>query len=451
MDFVRITSVECVMESNYYRKFLLVSFLPMIVLILALSVYLLPKYLQRKLSCLNKKKNMLQKMATSGDVGRLAIEEQRSRLAQKRSRRRFWRMLIYSLFLIYPSVSSTIIRLYVCRTIDGVSYLVEDFRLICYTPDYNFYAMIGIAMIFVYPIGIPAFLFYMLYQYRKRLDEPGVRAQLGFLFDGFHHEYWWFEIADMIHKLTLVSLLAFFPVKFQLQGGMAVLMGYACLILCTRPYLRKGDDRLHLLGQTEVFLLLLSGHVFRINSSYDKTIDYFLSIVFVIIFIAFFAYLVPQIAVTMFKLLVIRWNWLGERLAKRFAKIAEWREAHLSKKTKSGGVSDKGHIVQRRFRKGDFSDHDITLQRNVLHDQLNKNVQGNFTAAYDEVQLVENELFSTTSSVQPAMSSNPLNKITLGKENEMRRFSKLDEEEDLPPPAPSDEHDESQEHDLRPY
>ena len=49
-------------------------------------------------------------------------------------------------------------------------------------------------MIIVYPIGVPAFFFVMLYRYRKRLDEIGIRAQLGFLYDAYTRDMWFFEM-----------------------------------------------------------------------------------------------------------------------------------------------------------------------------------------------------------------------------------------------------------------
>jgi hypothetical protein len=41
-----------------------------------------------------------------------------------------------------------------------------------------------VPQIMVYPIGIPLFFVVTLYSYRERLMEPGVRVQLGFLYEG---------------------------------------------------------------------------------------------------------------------------------------------------------------------------------------------------------------------------------------------------------------------------
>ena len=46
-------------------------------------------------------------------------------------------------------------------------------------------------MILIYPVGIPVFFFSMLWKYRRfdRLYEPGVRAQLGILYDAFDSRF----------------------------------------------------------------------------------------------------------------------------------------------------------------------------------------------------------------------------------------------------------------------
>ena len=75
----------------------------------------------------------------------------------------------------------------------------------------------------------------MLHQYRYRLAEPGVRAELAFLFDGYTHDMWWFELADMAHKLCLTSLVVFLPFNAQMpfaMGPFASLQSIDCVPVC---------------------------------------------------------------------------------------------------------------------------------------------------------------------------------------------------------------------------
>jgi hypothetical protein len=48
---------------------------------------------------------------------------------------------------------------------------------------------------FLAQIGIPLYMFLMLFKYRNKLLNPGVRAELGFLYDAYERDVWYFEMA----------------------------------------------------------------------------------------------------------------------------------------------------------------------------------------------------------------------------------------------------------------
>lgn len=85
---------------------------------------------------------------------------------------KFWKLFLYLLFLIYPSVSGTVLRHFVCKQIDDHSYLLTDLRIQCYTDQWTTYAFIAIALILIYPIGIPVFFFALL-----KLNQKDLRGQ----------------------------------------------------------------------------------------------------------------------------------------------------------------------------------------------------------------------------------------------------------------------------------
>jgi hypothetical protein len=43
----------------------------------------------------------------------------------------------------------------VCRTVEGHSYLVADFKIACYSDEWNAYLGPALLMVLVYPIGQP--------------------------------------------------------------------------------------------------------------------------------------------------------------------------------------------------------------------------------------------------------------------------------------------------------
>jgi hypothetical protein len=203
-----------------------------------------------------------------------------------------------------------------CRDISGVPYLLGDFTLRCYDSSWYTWEGFAISMVMVYPVGVPCFFLALLLRYRTRLSEVGVRVQLGFLYAGYSDAAWWFELVDMAFKLTLTSILAFFPASSQMPLGLAVCGLFAGTLLCFPPYLRKGDDRLHLLAIFEIYLTILAA--FILSSRYsvleagghtgdeplEPSVDIALSLLFIgitILFTLAFIYLAVQSLYRMFK------------------------------------------------------------------------------------------------------------------------------------------------------
>jgi len=158
--------------------------------------------------------------------------------------------------------------------------------------------------------------------YRKRLHENPVKAQLGFLYAGYRDEHWWFEMVDIFHKLFITSILAFFPQVAQLPTGMVVVILYMITLLVVNPYFRVDDDRLHLLAQTELFLLLCAGNVFYNLPvhAFNATDDVYLSIALIAITIFFFLCFLYA-GYNVLQRIVLRW-W-NKRQAKKLREEAK--------------------------------------------------------------------------------------------------------------------------------
>jgi hypothetical protein len=142
----------------------------------------------------------------------------------------FWKLFLYGLFLIYPSVSSTVLRHFVCKQIDDNSYLWADLRVQCYTDRWTTYAFVSFGLILIYPVGIPVFFFALLKVNQKDLKEPRIKSQLGFLYAGYRLEVWWWEIVDC--GQTTDDTCA------KLQWGMAFVARYRSSHCCVLFLLR---------------------------------------------------------------------------------------------------------------------------------------------------------------------------------------------------------------------
>jgi hypothetical protein len=175
MDFLfsNVTSAECLFSADYYYdRFLLIVIAPVGLLVATALFLLLPRYFE--VACF-----------------RHTTVQERARQTMS-----FWKLSLYGLFLIYPSVSSTVLRHFVCKQIDDNSYLWTDLRVQCYTDRWTTYAFVSFGLILIYPVGIPVFFFALLKVNQKDLKEPRIKAQLGFLYAGYRLEVWWWEIVD---------------------------------------------------------------------------------------------------------------------------------------------------------------------------------------------------------------------------------------------------------------
>jgi hypothetical protein len=68
-----------------------------------------------------------------------------------------WNTFLPFLFLIYPSISKTVILMLRCRTIDGTGYLLSDISVSCETAKYAAHRNYAIFGVLVFPIGIVVF------------------------------------------------------------------------------------------------------------------------------------------------------------------------------------------------------------------------------------------------------------------------------------------------------
>jgi hypothetical protein len=274
IDLFQFSSVGCMTTTTYYDKLVAMIMVPIVSFVCIFCFYLGPK----------------------------TIKEWGNHEGIKLARRKTWKLVLFMLFLVYPTISSVVLRTFVCKpiqtlneetwTIEEKSFLRADFSIVCGEGAYPSYAALAGIFTVLYPIGIPAFFFGMLYKYRYRLDETGIRAQLGFLYDAYTRDMWWFEMLDLGHKLLATSAIAFLPETYQMPAGLCITVAYLLVILIRRPYLRKGDDRLHLVAQSAIVLFLLAGHTFNHydNQYVDELTDWIItaSLFGVFAFVAFF-------------------------------------------------------------------------------------------------------------------------------------------------------------------
>jgi len=255
-------------------------------------------------------------------------------------RRQLTKLCLFTLFLIYPGISSLILSYWWCKDVNGVSYLIADMTVTCFDHRWVKNLAVSIIALLAYPIGIPCLFALIIYSKRHALQLPAIRQSIGFLYAAYHVESWWLEMVDMLHKLFLTSLLRFFPKTFQLPIGMVAVGIFLIILLVDQPYVRAKDDRLHLCVQIELLLLLLSAYVLQVNypGGLDRVIDYLLSVVLIGLIVAI-------VLLFMYHLFLLGkrvWWW---RRRTTLAKLMDREREEGSSEAGSGDLGSEGGLT----------------------------------------------------------------------------------------------------------
>lgn len=250
-DFMPWQSIGCVASINYYQKAIIVGCTPIAILLLLLAFFYLPLWIHNTVDTLQEQ---------------LAKQQRQNHLNRK-----FVKLTLFTVFLLYPFVSKTVLGVFNCIEVDGTSYLLADLSLICFDDNWNSYAVACGFFVAMYPFGIP--ISYLLLLRKANLRDPATTYMLGFLYEAYVARCFYWEVVDMLHKLILTGIVAFAPANTQLVTNMAILILYLEVLLWVQPYLRKGDDRFHLLVQTELYLLALVGWILTPPNAAELTPD----------------------------------------------------------------------------------------------------------------------------------------------------------------------------------
>jgi hypothetical protein len=176
------SSYECVSESvTYYDKLVLISFVPLAFIAVLSGIPAVALY------CIDR--------FDHSDVNT-------RRLERALARKKLLRLVLFAVFLLYPNVSSTLFSYFQCSTVNGATFLVVDFRVICYDARWQQYLPLAIVCIALYPIGVPLLVLYLLRSVRNRLNAPENQLALGFLYAAFSA-----EVPNIIRTVALSSPL----------------------------------------------------------------------------------------------------------------------------------------------------------------------------------------------------------------------------------------------------
>jgi hypothetical protein len=170
--------------------------------------------------------------------------------------------LFYVLLFAYPLVCPPVISTFVCRTVDGTSYLVADYTLQCYTPAWNLAVAWCSLWVVAYVAGLPVAVVLAVQRHIPAL---------AFVSDGYREhpltQYW--EVLEMGRKLLLSSAILLFEKGTSMQIAVATVLSVIFLILHAlyEPFENPADNRLQTLALVSLFGTYFVGLLIKVQPS----------------------------------------------------------------------------------------------------------------------------------------------------------------------------------------
>jgi hypothetical protein len=167
-------------------------------------------------------------------------------------RSRFFSAFKIYTFLILPGRSAQIFSVFSCKDVDpdGVnegddSYMTTDYSVSCSSAKYQFGQAWAIAMVFVYPIGIPLFYFILLYRSRHDIqsrndaslstEQHTLLSQrtdpIRSLFELYKPHLWYWEVVETISRLMLTGVLVLIAQGSAIQIVIGVIFSITIMLV----------------------------------------------------------------------------------------------------------------------------------------------------------------------------------------------------------------------------
>ena len=188
-------------------------------------------------------------------------------------KRRVFSMTLFVLYVIHPGVAGGLLSLFDCRVIDGVAYLREDYRIVCWEGVWHTYSYVAYLLLLGFALGMPGYLAFSLYRSRDRLfSDPESMAKYAFFISEYTRDMYLWELVEMARKVILARLVVFVSehVIRQLFVAMGVSLATLVLNAIIRPYERRTDGKVQVMSLMALALALFFASMIQSNALPNK-------------------------------------------------------------------------------------------------------------------------------------------------------------------------------------
>jgi hypothetical protein len=202
----------------------------------------------------------------------------KSKYTSESAKTKLYSLLFMVVYTMYTGVSTKMFRLFKCREIMGTWYLTADYRVVCEGEEYTSHVVMAVIGMLVYTLGIPCFIFVVLFRNRKYLHKSRchedemykhvkVKKEYGSIYSDYTEDNYYFDLLDLLRRLLLTGALIIVGEQSNTQVFLGALLCLLWLLVVTvrRPYKAYWDNVLSILLSLQLVLIMLCGMALEMN------------------------------------------------------------------------------------------------------------------------------------------------------------------------------------------
>ena len=199
---------------------------------------------------------------------------------------RLWRQRCVSmgLFLLYGTYFNITVKLldmFGCTVADSnqMAYLNLYPWLACDWSSGTYRLLFSLSVLFtaVYVVGTPVLCLGLVYKNRRDLEEPNVATMLGFIYQSYRSECYYWELINVLRRVLLAALLAVVPFTHPEYSVLLVLAALQLSLILQHayaPFHSKLENRLELASLYVLLISFVGAYVAQqggLTGSFDPT------------------------------------------------------------------------------------------------------------------------------------------------------------------------------------
>jgi len=177
--------------------------------------------------------------------------------------------IISLLLLMHSSLTSSVLSLFACRSLDTGNWLQEDLSLHCWQGRHLFFVLaLGLPSLVIWVLGFPLAFVSLLVGAAR--ETPVSKMRYGFLYSGYKVHFFFWEALVILRKVAVKAVSVVLSHSEPMQRVMAantVIVSMLALQLNYQPYESARINRIETLSMVANFLTLTLGAFFNGQNS----------------------------------------------------------------------------------------------------------------------------------------------------------------------------------------